>query len=683
MPIYWRRTPWRRRYQRKRYYRSRRPYRYWRSRAPLRRRFRLYRRRRRVRKFRKRHFKKKLKYLILKEFQPKKIQKCKIKGFICLFQCGPHRLNREWTQFMTSFYPEYYEGGGGWSQLKFSLESLYEQYQLLRNHWTKSNVLMPLCRYTGCKFIFYRTPDVDYICHYSICYPMLDTVYQHTNAQPNNMFFYPQRILVPSLKTNPHGKLYIKKRIRPPEQFTNKWYFQVDLYKMPLVLLTTTACDLNRYYLNPKSFSNNITLATLNTDLFQNHNFIQTGLGTTWWGPKPSHYLYGIQNGDDDPQVQSLIFLGQTRYYTYGKPIGQTDWSIYSSDQGKKENFGNIFYTRYIHKEFGVFISTTPPNTLFENKSYRTKKISELQKEQPKISIAKLDQDIYKTVRYNPERDTGKDNKIYLVKTSDLSTGWPEPSDEDLIYHGYPLWCLFWGWIDWQEKYKKISKVEKDYICVLKTKFTYPNYTIMVPIDKHFLDGHSTWLNEEQTIEDSISWYPKVQFQTLSIENICSTGPGVARTSATSIEAHAKYCFYFKWGGCPNDLENIIDPGDQKHYPVPNNELQGPEIQDPKSDYKHEIWPFDVRHQMLTKRAAKRIRQDSDSEKTFFTDTKLQSEPTTTALLSQISTPEQTSTEEEEETTPNQQQLQHLKRTQYKLKRRIKSLILQTPRIKY
>lgn len=596
---------------------------------------------------------------------------------MCLFQCGPHRLNREWTQYINSFYPEFYEGGGGWSQIKFSLESLYEQRELLRNHWTSSNVLLPLVRYTGCKIIFYRAPDIDYICHYSLCLPMLDTVYQHTNAQPNNMFFYPKRILVPSLKTNPKGKLYIKKKMKPPEQFTNKWYFQVDLYKTPLLLLTTTAIDLTRYYLNPKSYSNNITLATLNTALFQNHNFIQTGLGTTWWGPKPGHYFYGTLNGNDNPLLSELIFLGQTMRYTAGKPINNTDWNQYSQKAAQLDNFGNIFYARYLHKEIGVFIGTKPPSEVFENIRDRTKRASDM-------SITKLEQELYLTLRYNPDRDKGDTNKIYLVRTSDTEIGWTEPTDKDLEYDGFPLWCLLWGWVDWQLKYKKISKVEDNFILVCKTKTTYPELTIpLVFIDKPFLSGHSTWLNEDRTNIDSENWHPKVKFQSLSIEYICESGPGVAKTSTNSIEAHCKYSFYFKWGGCPNDLENIIDPGKQPHYPVPNQELQGPEIQDPTTDYRHELWPFDVRHQTITQKAAKRLKTDFKHDSSSFTDSKLQSATTQTKDFTQIPTQIETSTSEEEEETPQQEQLQQLKRAKLLLKRQLRQLIKQTPRLKY
>ncbi len=172
---------------------------------------------------------------------------------LSLFACGPNRLNKEFSGYLNSFFPEHNQGGGGWSAYKFTLESLFEQRELLRNYWTASNVQLPLVRYLGCKFKFYRADEVDYVCHYNICLPMKVSVYDFTSAQPANMLMKRKKIIVPSKKTNPHRKPYITKRIKCPELFQNKWYFQSDLYKTPFVTLITTACSLNRMSLNPRS----------------------------------------------------------------------------------------------------------------------------------------------------------------------------------------------------------------------------------------------------------------------------------------------------------------------------------------------------------------------------------------------------------------------------------------------
>nr|UGV38262.1 MAG: ORF1 [TTV-like mini virus] len=684
MPRYYRfykRRRWN--YYRPKRWTRRRP-RFWRPKRFIRWRRPLFRKRLRVRKRLNR--KKKLKYLYLKEFQPRKINKCKIKGIITTFQCGPHRIHREWTNYMTSFYPPVNEGGGGWSQIKFSLEGLYEQHELLHCKWTKSNVLMPLCRYTGCKLKLYRTNNVDYITHYTICYPMLVTKYQHTNAQPSLMLKYSKHIIVPSLKRKPHGKLYIKKKIRPPEMFQSKWYFQVDIYKQPLLLVTTTAMDLDRWSLNPSAVSNNISILTLNTDFFQNHNFIQYGLGTGWWQVKPNYYLYGTLNGSyETSKVADLIFLGQTRNYTTGNPIGaDTTWENYSMKTKQRENFGNPFHSNYLHKDIGLYISQTPPNTIFQM-TYRQKKLNEVKvpPDTGQQALAPVTQDLFTEVRYNPERDKG-DNKIWLVKNSDIIYGWHEPQEEDLKYEGFPLWALLWGYIDWHHKYKKYPKIEEDYTLVIQTKNTFPIYDTLVPINKTFTDGYSPWQSQTKyrTPTDAQEWHPKVKFQERQIENICETGPGTVKTATQSIEAHMEYCFYFKWGGCPNDLENITDPADQPHFPVPNNELEGPEIQDPNYNYTTDIWPWDIRRQIITKRAAQRIKDSKETEISYFTGSKMGA---TTAIETTQTIPTQISTQtsEEEETTPNQQQLIQLKRTNNNLRQQLTNILSQTVNLRY
>nr|UGV36923.1 MAG: ORF1 [TTV-like mini virus] len=675
---YYKRRRWN--YYRPKRWTRRRP-RFWRPKRFIRWRRPLHRRRYRVRKRLNR--KKKLKYLLLKEFQPKKINKCKIKGIITVFQCGPHRLHREWTNYMTSFYPPVNEGGGGWSQIKFSLEALYEQYELLHCTWTKSNVLMPLCRYTGCKIQFYRANNVDYISHYTVCYPMLVTKLQHTNAQPSLMLKYSKKIIVPSLKRKPKGKLYITKRIRLPEMFQNKWYFQVDIYKTPLLLLTTTATDLDRWTLNPQAVSNNISIQTINTDFFESHNYIQYGLGPGYWGPKPNYYLYGTDNGSyEQSTVADLIFFGQTRTYTLGNPINQTSWKDYSNPNKQRENFGNPFHEHFLHKTVGAYISNSPPNQIFNADTIpRNTKLKDLSTHH--ITLAPITQDLITEVRYNPERDKGE-NKIWLVKTSDNIYGWHEPAEEDLKYEGFPLWAMLWGYIDWHHKYKKYPKIEEEYILVISTKYTWPQYKTIVPIDITFTHGESPWQNETHVRfpSDSQEWHPKVKFQERQIENICETGPGTAKTSATSIEAHIKYCFYFKWGGCPNELENITDPGQQPHFPVPNNELQGPEIQDPNTDYTTELWPWDIRREMLTKRAAERIKKDSKTETSFTTGSKLGATTATTTTTNKIPTQIQ-ETQEETETQTQQQQLLNLRRTNNQLRLQLTQIISQTANLKY
>nr|UGV36434.1 MAG: ORF1 [TTV-like mini virus] len=659
-------------YRRTQRYRRRR-FRYRRPRTTLRRRF--YQRQRRVRKlyFRKR----KLKRLKLTEWQPEKINKCKIKGIFQLFECGPNRISYNWTDYMNSYTPEHWNGGGGWSQLKFSLGSLYEQRELVRNVWTKSNIALPLVRYCGAKFKFYRTQDVDYIVNYNRCYPMVDTESKHTNSQPSAMLMYKNKIIVPSFKTAPHKrKTYIKKYIKPPAQMINKWYFQQDICDTGLLLLTTTAMSLDRFFLNPKSLSNSITIPCLNTKVFQSRNFQQTELGTTQWKPKDNYYIYGTHHGDpENDTLAKLIYLGQTQSYTEGEPIGQQDWSQYSNSRLMLRNFGNPLHTNYIHGQDNLWIGndSKSPDKLFQDKSKRNEKVSQ--------HLTLMSQNIIEYCRYTPNKDTGLGNEVYFLKNTRNESGWDAPTDEKLVLRGYPLWLAWWGYPDWQKKLKIMQQIDFNYIAVFKSDFLDIKLPGYVPLDQTFIHGHSPYEPDIPPLPaDNQHWFPRFKYQTTTIDNICKTGPGTVKTSTNSIEAHCFYSFYFKWGGCPRQLENIEDPCNQPKYPIPSNILQTNEIQNPRSSPQKEIYPFDFRRDLLTKSAADRITKDSKTTTTLFTDAaRWSAEP----LQRETSEEEDQTQISETETETLQQLIQQQRKDQQYLKRRIHKLMRTVPTLKY
>nr|UGV35180.1 MAG: ORF1 [TTV-like mini virus] len=662
----YRRRPWRR---------PRRRPRIWRPRRLIRRKY----RRNTYYRVRKRYFRKrKLKRLNLTEWQPEKINKCKVKGIFSLFQCGPDRISYNWTDYMNSIVPEHWNGGGGWSQLKFSLGSLWEQRQIVRNVWTKSNIALPLVRYLGCSFKFYRTLDVDYIVMYNRCFPMVDTEPKHTNAQPSAMLMYKHKILVPSYKTAPHKrKPYIRKRIKPPAQLQNRWYFQKDVCDTGLVMLTTTAADFQRYFQNPKAVSNNITITCLNTTVFQSRNFQQTELGTTFWGPKQDYYLYGTLNGHEETaQLKDLVFLGQTQTYTAGEPIGMEDWNTYSQERTRTIKFGNIFDTTYLHGTKNVWVggAQQSPDKLFASKDNNER--TKLAKE--KLTL--MSQPILVKCRYNPNKDTGIGNEIYFLKNTRNERLWDAPTDPKLVLTGYPLWLAWWGWPDWQKKLHIMQQIDLNYIAVFKTTCIPEKLPGYVPIDYEFTEGKSPYETDIQypLPSDSQHWYPRFKYQMRSIDDICKSGPGTIKTSTNSIEAHCSYSFYFKWGGCPKQLENIEDPCNQPKYPIPSNQLQTVEIQDPISSPTKELYQFDFRRHIITASAAERIKKDSKPTTSLFTDATKWS---ANAHQSETEEEDETPTQETETETLKQLLLQQ-QRDQRRLQRNILKLIKTTPQLK-
>ncbi len=105
----------------------------------------------------------------------------------CLLACSKGRESHNFAQYQESFTPEHEPGGGGWGLYVFSLGALYQEHQKLRNIFTKSNVPYDLVRYRGVKLKFYRQPQVDYVVKYSLCYPMVDTLYTHAACHPQRL----------------------------------------------------------------------------------------------------------------------------------------------------------------------------------------------------------------------------------------------------------------------------------------------------------------------------------------------------------------------------------------------------------------------------------------------------------------------------------------------------------------
>lgn len=604
---------------------------------------------------------------------------------MCLLQCAPGRESNNYAQYMNSITPPKWPGGGGWSIMIYNLGALWEQRQLLHNYWTKSNIGLPLVRYTGATFTFYRSQNTDYIVHWRHCYPMTDTEQEHTIAQPSNMYLMRHRLIIPSKQTKPRGKPYKKKFIKPPAQMKNSWYFQKDICNCGFLLLTVTACDLDRWFLNPKSQSNSISLYSLNTKNFKDRNFQLTG--TTLWRPREGYYLYGTSNGAetaDQVKLSELIYLGNPTRYKPGTPTGSNTITDWKSKIIKPEYMGNPFFYSYLHGDKKTWVSQYPPDQLADKattgKDQATLKPSDITMgtwitEQTNPTLVE--------VRYTPDRDTGIGNRIFILKNTRQEEGWDPPNDPNLILDGFPLWAGLWGWLDWQRKLKVAQQIDYNYIIVIISDFFTEKLPAYVFLDKSFKQGADPYYEgeEEDThLSDSnrLHFYPKILYQVESINNICTSGPGVIRLSNQSIEAKCKYKFHFKWGGCPAKMENIQDPCEQHKYPIPNNLLQTTQIQNPDSNPIYNLYNWDERQGFLTKKAIERLKKDSETETLSDSPTgqsKMDPPVKQKTLSDYFKEMQETTSSSEEEETTLEQRIQQQHEYNKRLKHRINKLL--------
>nr|UGV38157.1 MAG: ORF1 [TTV-like mini virus] len=584
MPAFYFR-PWRRRWQT---WRRRRRY-------PFRRRTRRiiptrFRRRRWVR--RKRRFipyKRKLKKIRLNQWQPKTINKCSIKGMLCLLTCGRGRVNHNFTLTSESYVPVAEPGGGGWSIMQLTVRALYDEYLHARNYWTKSNLGLPLVKYGGCTIKFYRSYTTDYIVTPQLTGPFEVTLDSYLNTQPYRHIMNKNSFIVTRM-TEKHKKPFVKKRFHPPALMLNKWYFTQDLYNTPLLMLTTSSCDFTQIYAPDTEISTNITFLSLNTRVFQNpryETYPETAYQCKYSGTLDT-YLYTFGNGGDYTKLENwktLIPLFNMEKYTEGKKMTN------HSDLDNQEYWGNAFTQTYRHEDVPIFYGKKPTESEFSQK--------------PNILPITS---VFQECRYNPFKDKGKGNKVYLKSTKDYEGSMLTlPTDPKRIITDLPLWLIFWGWIDWIVKSKPVFHLNDDYQIIIQSPYIEPQLPCYVPLDKYFTHKQK----EDLTETDKAHWHPKTEFQMETLEQFAKTGPLSPKINKVKqIEINCFYKFHFKWGGCPAPMETIADPADQEKFPTTNNQLQEFEIENPESEKAHYLYGFDQRGYELTKRAAKRLRTD-------------------------------------------------------------------------
>nr|UGV34654.1 MAG: ORF1 [TTV-like mini virus] len=665
--------PWRRR----RYNYWRRPrYRWWRPRTT-------FRRRRRYRKHRVRRFLK-LKRLTLKQWQPSKIRTCKIKGIMCLFLCNAYRLGHNLPIYNQSIVPEKLPGGGGFSLYQFTFDNLYTMHEYCRNWWTTSNKKLPLIRYIKCVAKIYQSHDVDIAFRYQIDPPLINTQLSYPSTQPSMMMMLNNTILIPSKQTKQLRKQYKKITIPPPKLMQNKWFFQKDLATQPLLLTQCVACSFDNYYISTQNMSNNCTVPCLNTNIFENRNFTQKPY--YWAKQQGTQYVYlwasySIHAISGQPKSGEVILLTNTTKYFEG--YDYNTYLTHASIQNKswqefKEHIqiyaGNPFHDHYLNTDGEHYhsltlyqsIGTEDPTTHLGT-----------DQNQPTIGLVVIHNPFIYNLRYNPNADNGKTNSTYLLQNFKPQTGWNPPSDHKLILEGFPLYINLWGFADFQKQQHILTNIDTATILTIQTNTLHgaPNQLpAFVPLNSDFITGNSPFEKGVNPV-DSNRWYPMLQYQEKTVNDILSTGPGTAKLdSKKTVEAKMEYIFYFKFGGSPAPMVELTDPTEQTKFPIINNLMQTNSLQNPTTPPELFLYNFDQRRDLLTKQATERIGKDWETKKTIFSDGT--TTPAAPAILQTPQTSDQETSDSEKEETTLFEKLLKQRRKQQILKQRLRQLLI-------
>nr|UHK04849.1 MAG: ORF1 [Torque teno midi virus] len=570
-----------RRWKRPRKYR-----RYWRRkkrsyRWPRRRRARKTLRRSRYRRRKTtRRVRKKKPFLKLIQWQPEFIRRCKIKGFENFISFGYGRQCFNFTQHVLDICYQNSAWGGGFAVAVYSLEYLYEKLQTYRNIWTVSNDGFDLCRYTSCKLTFIRHKVCDFIVLYTRSLPMTINRLSYPSTHPSRLILQPKTIFIPSLKTKPFGKRTITKYIKPPKLLTNRWFFQEELSKQPLLMLLGTAIDFNSPYLSLNTDNNCVGIKILNPEIFDSAGFDLTTYNTL-------------------------------KYVYYSKTDGTQKKMVRIKDLGY--NATSYFFSPYLQGTTQVY--TNKDNTKYDtDQTYNDSD----------INTKWLPVDLIKELRYQPNRDTGKDNVVFLEYTT--TTKIDVPSNESYKLENLPLWLLFWGFADYMSKLHYTDNIYTSTAICFRSKFVYgtdflfDNTKPVLFVSNDFIRGKNDY-GSPPTLHRRNMWIPVALHQQSAMNDICSSGPFVAHPPGKGFDLCFKYTFNFKWGGNILNPKNIVDPSKQTTYPIPRDFLSTVQAQDPAGKaIKTQFHKWDYRRGLLTSKALKRALQDTDVEDSCSTD---------------------------------------------------------------
>nr|UGV36780.1 MAG: ORF1 [TTV-like mini virus] len=654
--------PFRRRNYYRRWWNWRRPRTYFRRRRPRKTFFTRKRRRRRVRRKRFYKLRRKNKTVRIQQWQPTSIKKCKIQGYLCMFQAGPGRYSNNYALWKESFFPQHYPGGGGWSIQQLSLGILFKEHTDQMNYWTKSNDRMNLCRYMGCSIQMFREPFTDWVFYYFDNLPKTVSKWFYSSQHPIRLLNSKRKRTIPSFQTQPHKrKPYKSIFIPPPKLMKNQWFFQSNLADYPLLTFAASAVSLTGMFGGTKAISNNATFYCLDTKQFTTPNFQwrQSTPPQQWGYTYGTNFLYGLERPYEtwtQNKKGDGIYLGNTMYQQSGIPMRHRQENNYTY-----KDWGNPFFWEYASGDAALFTDTKNPNEIIT-----TQKDTSLSEGQKKTSHY-----IFKA-RYNPFHDKGKGNVVYFIPTYDRSkTDWEPTSDPDIKWENQPLWLTMWGLEDILKRMGKCTNLDMDWVMVVKSSYILPPERHYVFLSYDFVHGRGPYDTEKEfmTTDDLTHWYPRFKYQRQALDNLVKTGPAVATgDNVQNIQAKIKYTFFFKWGGNSEPQETVRDPNSQPITPSPNYFDLSNEIIDPSTDITTEIYPWDFRRDILTTTATERIKQIKTNEQTMFTDGR----QTTTDLPLQTETQKKKTPETQEEALL--QQLNQLQQYNLQLQHRLRNL---------
>lgn len=524
--------------------------------------------------------------------------------------------------------------GGGMTTTKFTLRILYDEFTRFMNFWTVSNEDLDLCRYVGCKLIFFKHPTVDFIVQINTQPPFLDTHLTAASIHPGIMMLSKRHILIPSLKTRPSRKHRVVVRVGAPRLFQDKWYPQSDLCDTVLLSIFATACDLQYPFGSPltdnpcvnfqilgpqykKHLSISSTMDTTNKAHYDQNLFNQTALYNTFQTIaqlketgqiEPQNSEWGwttVQNstqlsidGNNALDSRDTWYKGNTYKNNISKLAEKTRKRFKAATQTALPNYPTIMSTDLYEYHSGIYSSIflSAGRSYFETTG------------------------AYSDIIYNPFTDKGTGNIIWIDYLTKEDTIFVKNKSKCEIMD-MPLWAACTGYTEFCAKYTGDSAIIYNARVLIRCPYTEPMLIDhsdpnkgFVPYSFNFGNGKMPGGSSNVPIRMRAKWYVNIFHQKEVLEALVQSGPFGYRGDIKSAVLSMKYRFHWKWGGNPISKQVVRNPCSNSSSSAAHRGPRSVQAVDPKYVTPEVTWhSWDIRRGLFGKAGIKRMQQESDA----------------------------------------------------------------------
>lgn len=589
-------------------------------------------------------------------------------GYDPIIVCGINRTIFNYTTHSEDYTFNNESFGGGLCTTQYTLRILFQEKLAQHNFWSASNEDLDLSRYLGASLIFFRHPTVDFLVRVRTSPPFEDTDMTAMTLHPGMMMLAKKTIKIPSLKTRPSRKHFIKIRVGAPKLFEDKWYPQNELCDVTLLTIQATTADFQFPFGSPLTNSVCCNFQILNSNYDNAHSILNFSNEVTnkWhtsrqkcyeflleqysyyntkqvvaqlkygWNPNQNPTMPDINNADTSKKPDDLTKNNTTQYphwdtlyggLAYGNSTSNPGSATTRTDLKTQMLKGNNFYTKAGKKLIDTFTpiqftegGVLQPTNIFD---YYTGMYSSIF-----LSSGRSNPEVkgsYTDISYNPLTDKGVGNMIWIDWLSKGDTVY-DPKKSKCLLSDFPLWAMCYGYPDYCRKQTGDSAVYYDTRVVIRCPYTYPQLLKhndkqfgFVVYSENFGLGRLPGGNPNPPTRMRLHWYPNMFHQTEVLECIAQSGPFAYHGDERKTVLTLKYKFRWKWGGNPVFQQVLRDPCTGGAVaPHTSRHPRSIQVYDPKyqaPEYLFHKWDF--RRGLFSTKGIKRVSEQPVHDEYF------------------------------------------------------------------